>query len=288
MTGMSNDPPPPLVSVDWLAAHRGDAGLLVLDIRSAVDGGGVAAFHAAHVPGSVHTDYVQHGWRAAEGMVSGLLPYPDHLARLFGHLGIEAGTHVVIVPAGVGPGDFSAAARIYWTLKTMGHTGLSILDGGMSAWEAAGLPTESGPGTVRHAAPYPVRPDGRLRADADKVRSAVDESSAQLIDSRARPFFEGRAQSPAALRPGRLPGALHVDHVEAYDATTNRLRPKEQLEKLFAAVPAGASITYCNTGHQAATGWFVVSEILGRPGASLYDGSMSDWTQDPARPVEVG
>jgi thiosulfate/3-mercaptopyruvate sulfurtransferase len=50
----------PLVSPQWLAAHL-RSGTLVLDIRSAVDGGGAAAYEAAHVPGAVHTDYAKDG-----------------------------------------------------------------------------------------------------------------------------------------------------------------------------------------------------------------------------------
>ena len=52
----------------------------MLDIRSAVDGGGEAAYLAAHIPGAVHTDYAKHGWRATKGMASGLLPEPTLLA----------------------------------------------------------------------------------------------------------------------------------------------------------------------------------------------------------------
>src|SRR4029079_2952736 len=47
----------PLVSAEWLNAHRADQNLVVLDIRSAIDGGGAQAYAAAHIPGSVHSDY---------------------------------------------------------------------------------------------------------------------------------------------------------------------------------------------------------------------------------------
>jgi thiosulfate/3-mercaptopyruvate sulfurtransferase len=53
-------------------------------------------------------------------------------------------------------------------------------------------------------------------------------------------------------------------------------------------VPEGAVVTYCNTGQLAATGWFVLSEVLGRKDVTMYDGSMSQWTQDETRPVEAG
>jgi len=120
------------------------------------------------------------------------------------------------------------------------------------------------------------------------VERAIADQTAVLLDSRATNFFEGGAKSPQALRPGRLPGAVQLDHVMAFDPAAMALKPRSELEMLFAAIPATPVINYCNTGHQAATNWFVLSEVLGRPGVSLYDGSMSEWTEDPNRPVAAG
>src|SRR5262249_7442956 len=108
------------------------------------------------------------------------------------------------------------------------------------------------------------------------------------LDSRAPSYFEGREKSPQALRAGRLPGALQLDHALAFDKSAQRLKSAEELERLFAAVPDKPVMNYCNTGHQAATNWFILSEILRRKGATLYDGSMSQWTESPAREVEIG
>ena len=79
-----------------------------------------------------------------------------------------------------------------------------------------------------------------------------------------------------------------MEGAAAYDAAADRLKPRADLEKLFAPVPAGPVIPFCNTGQAAATDWFVLSEILGRPNVKLYDGSMSEWAGDPNRPVETG
>jgi len=275
----------PLVSPQWLAAHL--SGLCVLDIRSAVDGGGAAAYEAAHVPGAVHTDYVKDGWRAAKGMATGLLPDRAHLVDLFGRCGITPARHVVIVGAGTSPGDFSAAARVYWTLKVAGHRAQSILDGGMAAWLAAGLPVESGRRSPPPTSPYPVQFVDELRADLAAVERAVGQRDEILLDTRATSYFEGREKSPQAKRPGRLPHAIHHDHTLAFDPATRRLKPLPELERLF-ALPTRPIVSYCNTGHQAATSWFVLSEVLRRPQVRLYDGSMSEWTEDDARPVEVG
>ena len=72
---------------------------------------------------------------------------------------------------------------------------------------------------------------------------------------------------------------------EFYDEKTNRLKPPAELASIATTLPAGPAVTYCNTGHWAATDWFVLSEILGRADVRLYYGSMVDWTSDASRPL---
>jgi len=195
---------------------------------------------------------------------------------------------VVIVSAGTSVGDFSAAARVYWTFKAAGHGAVSILDGGMTAWAREGRPAEVGPGSRPVPSSYPVSLHAAYRAERATVERAVADDSAVLLDTRSTAYFEGREKSPQALRAGRLPGSLHLDHSGAFDKGALRLKPLAELERMFADVPDKPVMSYCNTGHQAATSWFVLSELLRRPGATLYDGSMSEWTEDPARPVVTG
>jgi thiosulfate/3-mercaptopyruvate sulfurtransferase len=275
----------PLVSPEWLADRLGDAGILLIDIRSTIDGGAAAAYAAAHVPGAVHSDYTREGWRATRGMATGMLPDMDFLASLFARLGLTPAHHAIIVSAGTSPGDFCAAARVYWTLKVAGHDQVSILDGGMAAW--GNRPTEAGVITPKPAPAYPVEYRDALRSDLAAVERAVSAGDDVLLDSRSARYFAGDEKSPQAKRPGRLPASQLLDHTRVFDPATKRLRPRAELEKIFGDVPPLPVVNYCNTGHQAAANWFVLSEVLGRP-STLYDGSMSEWTEDEGRPVEVG
>ncbi|HEY5796877.1 MAG TPA: sulfurtransferase [Bosea sp. (in: a-proteobacteria)] len=275
-----------LISPEALQARLGDGHLVVVDIRSSIDGGGKAAFEAGHVPGAVHSDYVTDGWRAKVGNAPGLLPSLDHLAALVGRLGIKPHDDVVIVPAGVSATDFAAAARVYWTLKTIGHGQQAILDGGFKAWTADGArPVEAGPSSPKPAAPYPVVMQQRLRSTSDATLVASRSKLATLVDARSASYFEGREKAAEATRAGHIPGAVSRDYAEAFDQATGRLKPPGALSALFDAVPRGPAIAYCNTGHTAALNWFVMSELFGRDEVALYDGSMTDWTQDPERPV---
>jgi thiosulfate/3-mercaptopyruvate sulfurtransferase len=278
-----------LISPEAVAARLDDPALVIVDIRSAVDGGGRAAYEASHIPGAVHSDYVADGWRAKVGHAPGMLPPLDHLAGLVGRLGIKPHDDVVIVPAGTSATDFAAAARVYWTLKLIGHGQQAILDGGFSGWrEDTRRPVESGPSTAEPAEAYPVVMQQRLRSTADATLVASRSKLATLVDARAASYFDGSEKAPEALRPGRIPGAISRDYTQAFDPATGRLKPPGELAAFFAGVPEGPAIAYCNTGHTAALNWFVLSEVLGREEVALYEGSMTDWTQDPDRPVATG
>src|SRR5262245_8438943 len=182
----------PLVAPEWLARHLGDSILLIVDIRSVVDGGARAAYEAGHIPGAIHTDYAKDGWRATKGMAAGLLPERAALAALLGSIGLTPDRHAVIVSAGTSVGDFSAAARVYWTLMVAGHDKVSVLAGGMVGWRRdPSRPIESGPDHAATAAPpYPLKLNGALRAELAAVEAAVANHSAVLLDSRAVNFFE--------------------------------------------------------------------------------------------------
>lgn len=277
-----------LIKLEVLAQRLGDDNLVVLDIRTVADGGR-AAYEAGHIPGSVYTDYAADGWRTKVGNAPGMLPPLDHLSALAGRLGIKPHDDVVIVPAGTSATDLAAAARIYWTLKYIGHGQQAILDGGFKGWSAdRGRPVEIGPSAPKAASPYPVVAQQALRSTADATLVAARSKLASLVDARAASYFEGREKAPEATRAGHIPGAISRDYAEAFEPASGRLKPRPELERLYASVPPGPAISYCNTGHTASLNWFVLSELLGRDEVALYDGSMTDWTQDPERPVVTG
>jgi thiosulfate/3-mercaptopyruvate sulfurtransferase len=278
--------PESLVSVQWLKQHRSNPDLVVLDIRSALDGGGVEAYAKGHIPGAVHSDYDKGGWRVARNGVPFMLPSEKELEALIGNLGIDEDTHVVVVPAGVHVLDFGAAARVYWTLKVVGHPYVSILDGGFAAWKAdPANPIETG---VREPTPkiFSVTIDRSLIAPVDEVEQASKAGGATLLDARPATFFAGKEKAPAAKAYGHIPGAVSLDSATFYDPAANRLLPASELAAIAASIPQGPVVSYCNTGHWASTNWFVLSEVLGRKDVRLYYGSMVEWTADARRSVE--
>lgn len=273
----------PLVSTEWLASNAGEEDLRVLDVRSGKDA--VKAFEVAHIPGSVHSPYPGI-WRTTRDDVPGVLPEIASLEEGIGLLGIDNDDHVVIAPEGLNASEFGAAARIYWTFKHLGHDEVSILDGGWTAWKGEGRPVESGGVSPRPAEfTADVRPDTLVTTE--DLKSGEVAEGAVLVDARPDAQFTGKEKHAASTRFGRIPGALQLDQSTLYDAETNRLKDKDALAALMPTdLPEGAPVvSYCNTGHWAATNWFVLSEVLGREDVKLYDESMVGYSRDEALPI---
>ena len=110
-----------------------------------------------------------------------------------------------------------------------------------------------------------------------------------FVDVRPNHQYLGINKSGKAKRAGTIPGAKNLPGHWVTINDGGMSRQKMELVKFYqaAAVPTeGDQVYFCNSGHWGALGWFVGSEIMGNKQAKLYDGSMIEWTTDPARPVD--
>lgn len=284
----------PLVDVAWLLDNAGRDDLVVVDIRNQLDGGSEKAYRAGHIPGAVYSDYLKAGWRTERDGVPGQLPQLETLEALIGELGIGNDSRVVIVSAGTDALDAGSAARVYWTFKVLGHDKVSILDGGYRAYTAdPANPVETG-----WVEPLPdiftaaFRPE--LLADRAAVQAARRDGRL-LIDTRPTAFYLGKKRHTWAKRAGTIPGAVSVPDASFIDSQGRFVKADGVAGLLRRAADSGGgaeagqgTIMFCNTGHWAALGWFAQSEILGRKNVRVYDGSMVDWSAQPALPVDQG
>jgi thiosulfate/3-mercaptopyruvate sulfurtransferase len=266
---------PPLLTPAELAARTANPEVRVIDIRDA------AAYANQHIPGAVSAPYG--AWRGPAGN-PGELPALPKLTALVQRLGLTPQTHAVVVSSGADATDFGASARVYWTLKVLGLKELSVLNGGMAAWTAAGLPQDSVVPAVA-ASTYSPTLDAGLVATRDELVALVGTGKATLVDARPAAFYHGETRHQAAKVPGTLKGAVNVEHATWFRPGTSTFVSADEARKLAAAAPldpARDTVSFCNTGHWAATNWFALSEVLGQKQVKLYPGSMVDWTQDPA------
>lgn len=268
----AQDRPAALLSADALQPLLGRPNVRLLDIRAPQQ------FAAGHVPGSVNTPYGQYRGPADN---PGQLPTAEHLTEVVRRAGITPEHHVVVIHGGSNHTEFGAAARVYWTLKVGGLTRLSVVDGGTRAWREAGgeLATEAQP--VEPSDFTYVYDESQIVTREELAGILRQDSGPRLLDARPAPFFNGEVKPATAARYGTLPGADSLDNAQFFAADGFRLKPAEELLALArqSGADQGDAVSFCNTGHWAATNWFVISEIAGNQAARMYPASMVEWSR---------
>lgn len=278
----------PLVDAGWMKANSCQPGVVVLDIRNALDGHSKTDYLRGHIPCAVYSDYMKDGWRSKVGNVPGQMSPVAKLEKLVGGLGIDNDTHVVIYHAGKNALDMGSATRVYWTMKVLGHDNVSILDGGFAAYTAdKGNKVERG-----NNAPKPKTFKANFRsnmiASKDDVKAAM-KAGVQLIDNRPHDQFIGVNRHPKAKRNGTIPGSINLPESWLTENNGGKFRDQATLSKLYQIAHVntdGEEITFCNTGHWASLGWFATSELMGNTRVKLYDGSMVEWSADADAPMQ--
>lgn len=279
-----------LISADNLAERLAAApdSVLVFDCRFDLTDppAGAQAHAAGHLPGAQYL-HLDHDLSAPKTGSNGRHPLPDRqdLAARLAARGLRHGQQVAIYDAQGG----MYAARLWWLLRWLGHDAVAVLDGGLPAWQAAGhaLTTEASapraPGDFHAQAPLATT------ADAHAVLVNLDTKARLVIDARAADRYRGENETLDRVG-GHIPGARNRFFKDNLNAD-GRFKSGHELREAFSAVlgdtPPNLVILQCGSGVTACHNALAL-EIAGLHGASLYGGSWSEWSADPARPVATG
>jgi thiosulfate/3-mercaptopyruvate sulfurtransferase len=278
-----------LIDTAALAALPPDQ-VLIVDCRADPAGAGAAdpgkpgrEYREGHIPGAVHAS-LEHDLsdlgRQGEGLGRHPLPLEQAFSVTLGRWGWRPGLQVVTYDAG---SSALAAARLWWLLRLAGVREVAVLDGGLAAWRAAGLPLETG--TVER------RPtEVRLHFDANQAiidHAALHAAPAPvLVDARAAARYRGDTE-PLDRAAGHVPGALNRPYADNLDAS-GRFKSPTQLREEFTAVlgdtPPDKVVHMCGSGVTACHN-LLAMEHAGLHGSRLYAPSWSGWVSDPSRPV---
>ena len=278
----------PLITARELAAHLGDPQWRIFDCRHDLTNPafGELAFAEGHIPGAqfVHLDRDLSGPKTGR---NGRHPLPDRdalAARLRG-LGLRRGQMLVAYD---GQGGMYAA-RLWWLARWLGHDSVAVLDGGLPAWQAAGLPvsveTPATPAPGDFAAGEPLT----STVDAATILGAIGSTALCVIDARAGERYRGETE-PMDPVAGHIPGALNRPFAQNL-RPDGRFKPAPVLRAEFAALLAGRDpaglVHQCGSGVTACHNLLAMS-VAQLPAGALYPGSWSEWCADPARPVARG
>ncbi|HEV8012777.1 MAG TPA: sulfurtransferase [Pontimonas sp.] len=274
--------PERLVTTEWLEAHKGTEGLVVLESNE-----DVLLYDTGHIPGAIKID-----WHTElnDPIVRDYLE-GQAFADLMSRKGISRDDTIVIY------GDKSNwwAAYTLWVFPLFGHQDVRLLNGGRDAWVAQGRPlTKDVPTPPATSYPVVERDDSQIRAFKEDV---LDHLGKPLIDVRSPEEYSGeRTHMPAypeegALRGGHIPTAKSIPWATAAQAD-GRFKSHGDLVDIYLTTqgfePGEDIITYCRIGERSSHTWFVMKYLLGFTNVKNYDGSWTEWGSAVRVPIATG
>jgi len=272
--------PEVLVSTDWVAEHRNDPTVRIVEVD--VD---TAAYAQGHVPGAV-------GWNwtteLCDTVVRDIVP-KQKLEELLGRAGVTPETTIILY----GDNNNWFAAWALWQLKVYGHQDVRLMDGGRKKWLAEGRELEVGEPSPAPATYKAKDPDPSLRALLPDVQASYTSADTVLVDVRSPAEFTGEILAPPGLpetcqRGGHIPGAKSIPWGKACNED-GTFKSRAELEALYGGqgvTPDKNVIAYCRIGERSSHTWFVLKYLLGFQNVRNYDGSWTEWGNLVGAPVE--
>ncbi|MEM7543205.1 MAG: sulfurtransferase [Pseudomonadota bacterium] len=287
-----------VVSARWLLGHLDAPDLRIIECTSLLpnyfeesceDGleleSGRSDYDAGHIPASGFADILRELSNPHDETKMYGMPAPEQFAEVMGRLGIGEGTAVVLYDRQLN----MWASRVWWLLRAHGFKNAAVLDGGWAAWCEAG--GQSSTGACNYLpCDFKVNESLDLIASKEEVLAATQDRSVCLINALDEDEFSGRPPHRYA-RPGRIPSSINVPFARTADPETNRFVDETTMRTIFEAAGDALSservICYCGGGIAACNTALALTR-LGVENVAVYDGSMTEWTLDPATPLETG
>ena len=277
-----------IINADELAQQLNDQSLRIFDTSVLLhhgDGGyeaepGRKHYLAEHIAGAGFIN-LSETWSDTSSPYSNTVPELDALCAAIGNDGIGNDNPVVLYSSS----HLMWATRAWWLLRYAGHNNVRVLNGNLGAWVSAGFPTRSGeekyPSTNFTASERP-----ELFVSTQEVAQGIDDATC-TINALPAAVYEGTGDFYYG-RKGHIPGSRSLPFADLLH--DDFFLPASELEDLLNALgmlTGSRTIIYCGGGIAATLDGFACM-LLGQQNVGVYDGSMSEWAADPARPLKTG
>ncbi|WP_291374364.1 sulfurtransferase [Acinetobacter sp. UBA6720] len=268
-----------LIEAEQLVPHLGNEKLRIVDLSRA------SVYDQLHIPHALHLKpkfLVRQDEQA-----TGLLPDAEGLRDLISYLNISPEHHVVVYDDEGG----AWAGRLIWNLHCLGFENTSLLNGGIHAWLAAGLPTTSEVEQFESVSALVQVDQAKIqqyRIEYTELLEKVQSSQVQLWDCRTEDEYTGLRL--AARRGGHIPNALHFEWSTALNRENHlRLHPLERTQQRLEQLGFNLNepvVVYCQSHHRSGLA-YILGRLLGW-NIQAYDGAWSEWGNRLDSPIITG
>lgn len=260
----------PLISAkDFAAELKANKNMVVIDVNAA------DIYGKQHIQGAIN---LPHKELYKAGPVEGQIKPAEELAAIFGKKGVSNTAKIVLYDEGSNRYN----SRVWWILKSIGATDVSILHFNMDQFAAARIPLTATPLTGK-ATTFAVAESQYKAYTMAEVQKLAEGTL--LLDGREKDEFEGA--DAAKKSKGHLPGAVWMNFKEVLTAT-GAFKSKDEIiaaAAKFGATPEKPIVVYCNSGIKAAVLYVALKEIAGFQNVQYYAGSYADWSTVAENPI---
>lgn len=275
---------PVLISPAELSSLIGTEPLVIIDTRDA------DTYAAGHIPGAVNLREIF--TFLATSTAEGLQELKSTFAQHFGAVGLSGAETAVFYEDALNSG-YGQSCRGYYLLTWLGYPKVKVVNGGYSAWKAAGLAVSTEAVTPVPAT-FPSLPMADVMLTQEQVKAALGTQTV-LLDVRDVDEWTGESSSPYgkdfAPRKGRLPGAKWIEWYRFMKPGATGPQFKSALEVQAECATAGIRPSdtvylYCFKGARASN-TFLALKQAGFTDVRMYFGSWNEWSRDPSLPIET-
>ena len=275
----------PLVEVAWLKEQLSNKHLVILDatLPKAVQNNSSDALEDHRIPGARFFD-IKNVFSDTSATFPNTWPGEHAFIEAAQQLGIDNNSIIVVYDD---HGIYSSA-RAWWMFRSMGHTNVAVLNGGLPAWKKAGFALEEKKSIDLEQGNFigTYNPDFFL--DHQYVLDHLDDIEQVVIDARAENRFKGLVKEPReGLRSGHIPGSKNLPYTDLLEDGKIK-KPEELKEKLLSIIPKNKKLVFsCGSGITACV-LLLGAVMSGYQNLSVYDGSWTEWGSIPKLPIETG
>jgi thiosulfate/3-mercaptopyruvate sulfurtransferase len=270
LSGFFTEAQEPVISAkSFMAEYKTNKNLIVIDVNAP------DIYGKQHIQGAIN---IPHKELYKPGNIEGQIKNKEELAVIFGKKGVSNTSKIILYDEGSNRYN----SRVWWILKSIGATDVSILHFNMDQFAGARIPLTATPASVKPVT-YTVSESNYKAYTMDDVQHLAEGTL--LLDGREKEEYDGA--DAAKKSKGHLPGAVWMNFKEVL-TPSGAYKTKDEIISIaakFGATPEKPIVVYCNSGIKAAVLYIALKEIAGFQNVNNYVGSYADWSTVPENKI---